>query len=424
MCCSLSLADFFRFFFTVFKANHRFCIISKNNSHHLLFFGLLLCLSFPLSAQDSLHIEKPKKKIPLVIEVVYAAGKVTATPPPSTFVNVVELHLGYQTGGEAQWNKIFNYPRLGVSLIYQNLGNNRVLGQQFSIVPMVYFSTARKENAKIFAEIRYGLGLATFNRPYDSITNRTNNLTGSHATWQFTVGANLRWNVSQYVSLQLGGVWYHASDAHTVLPNIGVNTFGGFLSMLVYPYGRMHRTHSLDTLAVEKKWHANFRFGSGWQEKGSGSANGGPKYPVYTGAVYASKRVAKIFLMKAGVIYRYYPMLLSVIEEHKVFNSELNLRSSAFILFIGNEFLLGHFAINLEAGVNVYKPAAVAFNTYVEGSSGFAALSKRYLATRFGAYYYILDPYKHLRNNVFVGASVSANAGQAEFMEFNLGYVF
>ncbi|MDB5281104.1 MAG: hypothetical protein JWO06_179, partial [Bacteroidota bacterium] len=47
-----------------------------------------------------------------------------------------------------------------------------------------------------------------------------------------------------------------------------------------------------------------------------------------------------------------------------------------------------------------------------------------YIATRFGANYYIFDPYKHLRNNIFVGANVSANSGTAEFLEFNLGYVF
>ena len=387
-----------------------------------VFAFLISCCSI-LNGQDSLKLHT-KKQIPLEAEVVYAAGKVTSSTPPNSFVNAVELHLGYQTSGKAQWNKIFNYPRLGVSLIYQNLGNNRQLGQQFSIVPMVYFSTARKETAKVCAEFRYGLGLAIFNRPFDAVTNPNNLLVGEHTTWQFTVGSDLRWNVSQYISLQLGGVWYHASDAHTVLPNIGVNTFGGYVSMLVYPFGRVHRSHELDTLAVEKKWHCNFRFGSGWQERGWGSSISGQRYPVYTGAIYASKRVAKIFLLKAGAMYRYYPMFLSIIKDYNVFSSQLNLRSSAFIIFIGNEFLLGHFAINLEAGVNVYKPAYPAFNDHYGQSSGLAYITKRYIASRFGASYYIFDPYKHLRNNIFVSANVCANSGTAEFLEFSLGYVF
>ncbi|MDB5282451.1 MAG: hypothetical protein JWO06_1526, partial [Bacteroidota bacterium] len=97
------------------------------------------------------------------MEVQYSPGKVAPVYPyfpKNLFSNTVELHFGYQSAGEQLWNKIFNYPRLGVSLIYQNLGNNLVLGQQFSIVPTVYFSTARKENAKVYADFRYGLGLA------------------------------------------------------------------------------------------------------------------------------------------------------------------------------------------------------------------------------------------------------------------------
>jgi hypothetical protein len=364
--------------------------------------------------------------------VLYAAGKVTPVYPhfpASTFVNAVELHLGYQTYGNQQWNRLFNYPRLGVSLIYQNLGNNNVFGQQFSIVPMVYFSTAKKETAKVYAELRYGLGLACFNKYYnsDSLTRANNFLTGEHFMWQFTVGASLRWNINQYGSLQFGGVWYHASDAHTQLPNVGVNTFAGFVSALFYPFGRMARSHALDSLPVEKKWHVNFRFGSGYQEKGGPFGPvGGPKYPVYTGSVYVSKRVGKIFLLKAGLTYRYYPMYLSFVEGDSNFNSQLKLKSSAFIVFVGNEFLLGHFAINFEAGVNVYKPAYKDFaSEYLKTSTtSINYYLGRYIATRFGASYYFFNTDNHLRNNAFIGACVSANMGEAEFLELNVGYVF
>ncbi|HWB63340.1 MAG TPA: acyloxyacyl hydrolase, partial [Chitinophagales bacterium] len=253
--------------------------------------------------------EKPKKKKEhFIIEAQYAAGKVMPVYkgfPATSFSNVAEIHLGYQTNGKQAWNRYLNYPRLGFSLIYQNLGNNHVLGQQFSIVPTVYFSTARRDDAKVYAEIRYGLGLACFNRPYDSISNPQNFGAGEHFMWQFTVGANLHWNFSRYASLQVGGIWYHASDAHTQLPNVGVNNFAGYLGILVYPFGRLPRTHQRDTVAIEKKWHVGFRFGSGYQERGNAFGPiGGPKYPVYTASVYVMHRVAKFLLLKAGATYR------------------------------------------------------------------------------------------------------------------------
>ena len=377
-----------------------------------------------LYAQET-TAEKPN---PFIVEVQYSAGKLAPVYrnfPKSVLVNTVELHLGYQTFGKERWNKLFNYPRLGLSLIYQDLGNKNVLGQQFSIVPTVYFSTAKKENAKFYAEVRYGLGLACFTTPYDSISNKDNEGAGSTFTWQYTIGVNAHWNVSKKASIQLGAVWYHASNAHTQLPNVGVNNFAVYFGLLAYPFGRLKRTHENDSLSIDKKWHLNLRFGSGWQEMGGAFGPiGGKKYPVYTGAIYTSRRIAKIILWKAGLIYRYYPMYNEFIKTHNVFNSQLTLRSSSFTIFTGFDFLLGHFAISLEAGVNVYKPAYKSFYNVYEKSTAVNFYTKQYLATRFGLNYYILDPYKHPRNNVFLGAYVSANSGQAEFLELNLGYVW
>lgn len=375
-------------------------------------------------------VKDPKKKDKfkkLIIEAQYSAGKVVPVYPnfPSTtFANVVELHLGYQTGGEEQWNKIFNYPRLGVSLIYQNLGNNQVMGQQFSVVPTVYFSTAHKEDAKVYAEIRYGLGLAVFNRPYDSIKNPNNLGAGEHCTWQFTLGANLRWNFSRYMGLQFGGIWYHASDSHTALPNVGVNNFAGYLGLVVKPFGAQPRVHTYDTTAVENKWHFNLRLGSGWNRKGSafGPASS-PRFPVYTASVYAAKRVTKAIFLKVGATYRYLASYRAF-NDDTVFTNHPILNASTFLVFTGFEFMLGHFAINLEAGINLYKPAYKEFYNVYEASSPFNYWTKQLIPTRFGVNYYILDPYKHLRNNAFLGVNVCANFGQAEFMEFCAGYVF
>ena len=382
--------------------------------------------------------QKKKNKFrALIIEAQYSPGKLDPNYshfPPTTFSNTVEVHLGYQTYGDQIWNKIFNYPRLGVSLIYQNLGNNQIFGHQFSVVPTVYFSTAHKEDAKVYAEIRYGLGLACFNKTYNATTDPLNLATGAHAMWQLTLGANLRWNINRYVGMQFGGIWYHASDAHTVLPNVGDNNFAGYVGVVIKPYGTVPRVHIFDSAQVEHQWHFNFRAGIGYNRKGSGTGyttvgtgtvdNG--IYPVYTASVFASKRLAKVIWYKFGVIYRYYDVYHSFLTVNApgTFTSNLYLKSSAFIAFNGMEFMLGHFAISIEAGVNLYKPAYKPYFDKIESGSKFTFYTKEYIATRFGANYYILDPYNHARNNVYVGAYVSANVSQAEFLEFNVGYVF
>lgn len=388
-----------------------------------LFFSFLLLIT-ALYAQE----KNPQKLSPFIAEVQYSAGKVAPVYgdfPKTTFANGAEVYLGWQTDGSKRWHKLFNYPRLGVSFIYQHLGNNKVLGEQYSVVPTVYFRTGKKENAKVFAEFRYGLGLACFTRPFDTLENKKNFGAGSGFTWQYTVGANLRWNISRHIGLNLGAIWYHASNAHTQLPNVGVNNFAVYFGMLVYPNGRIIRSHDKDTVGLDKKWHLNVRFGSGWHEMGHAFGPvGGKKYPVYTGAIYTSRRLAKVITAKIGFMYRYYPLYKTFLQREKVFDSKLTLRSSAFVVFVGADFLLGRFAISLEAGVNVYKPAYKSFHDFYETGSKFSFYTKQYLATRFGLNYYLLDPYLHPRNNVFLGAYVSANSGQAEFLELNIGYVW
>ncbi len=388
-----------------------------------LVFGLFF-IALQTFAQQNL----PDKPSLFVAEVQYSAGKVMPVYgefPKTTFANAAEIHLGWQTNGSKVWHKMFNYPRLGLSLIYQELGNPKVMGQQISVVPTVYFRTGKKEDAKVFAEFRYGLGLACFTRTYHAVDNPKNFGVSSAFTWQYTVGANLRWRVSQYINLNFGGVWYHASNAHTQLPNVGVNTFSAYVGLLVYPTGKIARVRFSDTTGIDKRWHLNVRFGSGWHEMGHAFGPvGGKKYPVYTGAIYTSRKLAKVITAKMGFMYRYYPLYREFLQREKVFDTKLGLRSSAFIVFLGADFLLGHFAISLEAGVNLYKPAFKSFHDFYETGSKFSYITKQYLATRFGLNYYILDPYKHPRNNVFLGAYVSANSGQAEFLELNIGYVW
>ena len=367
-------------------------------------------------------------QIPLVIEAQYAIGTVAPVYPQfpkKTFSQAFELHVGYQTTGTRVWHRLFNYPRMGLSFIFQDLGNERVLGHQFSVVPTVYFSTAHREKSKVYAEIRYGLGVAYFSNPYDSLRNPDNKGASSRFTWQFTLGANLRWNIDKRTSLQIGGVWYHASNSHTQLPNVGVNNFALYAGILTYPFGQMPRRHHLDTMKLDHRWHFNIQVGVGMHKRGSafGPVHG-TLYPVYTLSLYTNKRLGKLFQFKFGAIYRYYPMYQSFLADYNIAGGASPLRSSSFIFFVGNEFMLGRIALNIEVGVNIYKPAYETFYNTFEKASKFTYYTKQYIATRFGFNYYLLDPDKHPRNNAFVGAGVSANFGQAEFLEFNLGYRF
>ena len=49
---------------------------------------------------------------------------------------------------------------------------------------------------------------------------------------------------------------------------------------------------------------------------------------------------------------------------------------------------------------------------------------KRSISTRLGLKYYLLPTKEAPQHNLFFGATINTNAGQADFSEFSLGYVY
>jgi len=108
--------------------------------------------------------------------------------------------------------------------------------------------------------------------------------------------------------------------------------------------------------------------------------------------------------------------------------------SSNFGLFASGELLLSHVGIEFEMGLNLYKPAykidwQINEEKYVEGVYQLGELNwyyqlKKAVSTRLGAKWYALSTNKSPRHNVFLGAFINANFGQADFSELTLGYVY
>lgn len=345
--------------------------------------------------------------------------------PRTSFVQGAEFNFGWRVTGRREWHQLFNYPRLGLSVIALDLGNNRIYGQQFCLVPTAYFSTSKKFSRKFQTEIKTGLGLSFFNHPYDTIRNPDNYLVSTYVTWQFNVGVSFRAAITPHTYFQFGGSWMHSSNAHAQVPNVGVNNFVLQAGFVEFPFGGQSNLYDRESIVADKKIRYHFRFGAGWHERGTAfKRTNHKKYPVYTASFYISRKFWRVMKLNTGFTYRFYQNYFEYIKTTGHYSSHQRLKSSAFIWFFGPEFQLGRFALNLEGGLNLYKPFFKKYYDDVERGSRTEYWTKQLIATRFGFNFYLLDPYRHPRNNVFIGSYVSANMGQAEFLEMNIGYVF
>ena len=125
-----------------------------------------------------------------------------------------------------------------------------------------------------------------------------------------------------------------------------------------------------------------------------------------------------------------------------------DLRSNAFTnalnvgILIKGELLLNHFGIELQTGVNIFKPAykidwrinkgwgdvpkvipeSGGNFTLGDINEGYYKL-KRTLSVRLGLKYYAISNVKNPSDNLYIGGFINSNLGQADFSELAIGYV-
>ena len=98
--------------------------------------------------------------------------------------------------------------------------------------------------------------------------------------------------------------------------------------------------------------------------------------------------------------------------------------ASNVALFLGHEFILRHFSLVTQLGGNIYNPFRVKLSKLNKVGKDIKTLLTLHVNTKLGFQYYIFDPEKTTKNNIFLGFFIKANFGQADFVETAIGYTF
>ncbi|MGA3012680.1 MAG: acyloxyacyl hydrolase [Bacteroidales bacterium] len=134
---------------------------------------------------------------------------------------VFEINLQQETFGKRIWERIYNYPEIGMSFLYTGLGKSPELGSAISIFPFIDFPLARIKNFSI--NFRFGLGLAYLTKRFDRLTDYKNLAIGSHINASANIMFKARYKLNQRFTLSLGFGLQHFSNGSLKLPNYGIN---------------------------------------------------------------------------------------------------------------------------------------------------------------------------------------------------------
>ena len=361
------------------------------------------------------------------IEPVFQTGKILDIYPDfperdaAFFAGV---NFGWQTAGRQWWNKHYKFPQTGVLVSYGYLGNRDILGSNISVIPNISFNIAGKD--KLSLEVFFGMGFSYFNKPYDIVDNPGNIVIGSHITNITMLSINGIYKASKKLEIVFGAGAQHYSNGHIQIPNVGANIPVANVGVKYFIDETNSESHPQDNLInFDKKLKIVFRTGMGVHEFASPTIPvGGPKYPVYIASAFLTKRLSLITNLVFGLQGNYYISYYDFITSNNFYTDNQRLKSIRLIAFGGVEMIMGRFGFLLHLGLNVYNPFYNDLQDLNENSSGFKNFTKRYISSKLGAQYYILNQVETTKLKPFFGLYLNGNAGQADFVEVAVGLGF
>lgn len=167
-------------------------------------------------------------------------------------IKSVGLSFSKATTGKNDWEKLYNYPEYGISLLYSTLGSDRVFGREIAIVPFFHLNMISRKHFNFFNETGIGLGYVT--KHFDFENNYENIAVGSHLNLHFNLKFGVNYEAFKNVILNAGLSFDHFSNGNTQNPNIGINFVTAY-SGVSYRLGNENPRQNADLSPFQKSWN-------------------------------------------------------------------------------------------------------------------------------------------------------------------------
>ena len=258
-------------------------------------------------------------------------------------VSFFNARWGIKTTGEKEWQRIFNYPTIGLGISHNKLTQS-YLGNPTAAYSFMYLPFF--EIAKIKFNLGIHLGLAYGFHPY-SDQNPLNVAIGSKCSAYASLNLNTTIKMTSNIDLFLCAGGYHYSNGNTSKPNKGLNQLGteaGLRYRLTVPAIQINTN---PVKPPEKKGSIMIFGAYGWKKEATTSSfyNAGSLSTGYYHTINNKSRLsagADLFYDE-GVLYY-------SLEENKLKNV------IASGLFIGHELTLNKFSIASQIGIYLTNP--------------------------------------------------------------------
>lgn len=304
----------------------------------------------------------------------------------------VEINLQYQTTGTKFWHQLYQYPRIGLSLIAFNY-REPSLGK--SVAASVYLNKLVQRRNQHTLSVRVGTGLAYFSNHFDRRINATNNVISAplNAVIQFRAEYERRVN-AKYSIIAAAGI-NHYSNGGNSKPNLGINIGTLTLGLNYYSY-RAFEPLVQPWPSLEKKLSFTFSGSVGTKQRDDFDTL---TYTVKSVAVAAMQQLNPKSTLLLGLEGFYDPSLLPRRNWDPRVKPGTTPDIKRVALNFGHELAIGKLGFGTYAGWYAYRP-------YKSDAPFYQRLELRYPVT----------------HNIYVAAGLKLHdLIKADIIEYRLG---
>ena len=379
---------------------------------------VLLCINFQLKAQQA---DKISANPVFTADYIVGAFQHKDGERGRVMSHFVSFSALLKTGlNENSFFVDYGKPHIGVSALGGGFSNRTVYGSLWSLYPTWQFEFF--PDKQVGWNIKLGTGLVYFSRHYDKFDNTTNFLIGSKINNITEIATNAWIALAPQLQLQTGVSFYHFSNAHVRIPNLGLN-YAAIRMGLIYKPGEFSKFSAKPRIIIpsdsSNSLHKQLEFSFGRHELAySTFPVDGPSYSIFKLGCYATKRIRYIHEVRAGVVAVFYNSYFTQMKFERAEGFKF-LRATQTKLIVGHEFLMHRFGFVTDIGITITDPfyRQKILNTTSFGDQWFYS----YLSTRLGLKCYVLRN-SFSTKKIAVGMFLNTHGTTADYLDFSASF--
>lgn len=175
-----------------------------------------------------------------------------------------ELSLQKQTYGRQPWQSHFNYPIIGVTAFYSNLGNIDIIGKAYALYPFINFPF-NKNKTNTFG-LRFGIGVGYITKKFHPVENYHNSSIGTNINAAISITLEYKRHISEHFKMSAFAGLTHFSNGCSNFPNSGYNIINAGISSTYLlkkqeNYIPAQTDDNINFKKIEPEYYAGLSFG-------------------------------------------------------------------------------------------------------------------------------------------------------------------